>query len=553
MDIKNLFKRKDKPDSDKKFISEIYKLFDEYVSAYKAEWDRLDKNERLYIGDHWHDIPLNDPNEPRPVTPIIQSTIENIKADLMDNYPEAIITPEQPEFTEIATVLREIIQQNHDACDFKTEWNTLAHDLGVAGYLITETSYDTELNNGLGGARTRAVDPRGIMFDPLSVKDIQEGRGVFKFTPKPRKWMEKQYPDAHFEDDTLVDDSTREDEYVKRDTAKQLILIEYWWREYSQETGRFSVHMVKLAGRQILEDSRKTKPEGMYNHGRYPFVLRRLFPRRGSVLGLGYCDSFGNTQLYINKMDQIVMKNAMMTSHNKLLVTGSSGFDVNDLRDWSKEVHKGENLNGVTWFSTPPLPPYILNYIADMRNSIKEESGTNDFSRGTAGGGVTAASAIAALQEASSKRSRMAAAVMKEAYKETVRLEIEVEREYNALPRQVYYTENGEEKSATFRKELMFYTTELGNELPVEFMISIKVQKENQWTIVAHNELILQMVQLGVIQPAQAVELMIFEGKEDVLKKTAEGQQIPPELMAQQQMAQELQQIPTPDTIGGGV
>lgn len=132
--------------------------------------------------------------------------------------------------------------------------------------------------------------------------------------------------------------------------------------------------------------------------------MTALYPRRGSCLGFGLVDMFENQQLYSDKLDQIVLKNALMASHNKLLVTGASGFDIDDLRDWSKEVHRGENLNGVTWFSTAPLPGYILDYIRSMRNGIKEESGANDFSRGMATGGVTAASAIAALQEMSSKR-----------------------------------------------------------------------------------------------------------------------------------------------------
>ena len=92
-----------------------------------------------------------------------------------------------------------------------------------------------------------------------------------------------------------------------------------------------------------------------------------------------------------------MLKNAFMASRNKLLVTQSSGFDEEDLKDWSKEVHRGESLNGITWFSTPPLPSYLLGYIGRIREDIKEESGANDSSRGNFRQGVTAASAIQAL------------------------------------------------------------------------------------------------------------------------------------------------------------
>ena len=74
---------------------------------------------------------------------------------------------------------------------------------------------------------------------------------------------------------------------------------------------------------------------------------------------------FETQQRFADKLDQIVLKNALMASHNKLLVTEASGFDTEDLRDWSKEVHRGESLGGVTWFSTPPLPNYVIGYIRD--------------------------------------------------------------------------------------------------------------------------------------------------------------------------------------------
>lgn len=57
---------------------------------------RLARCERIYHGDHWQDVPETHKGEPRPVTPVIQSTVENIRADLMDSFPEAIITCRRP-------------------------------------------------------------------------------------------------------------------------------------------------------------------------------------------------------------------------------------------------------------------------------------------------------------------------------------------------------------------------------------------------------------------------------------------------------------------------
>lgn len=546
---------------DKAFVDQVYAMFAEYRSAYSNEWTRLKICEQMYRGEHWYDAPKNETNEPRPVTPIIQSTIENVHSDLMDNIPEAIIQPEDPEDAEIAKVVDALIKQNHDAASYAREYWMLAHDLLTAGYMVQEIGYDTTLNRGLGGAYIRHVDTRNIMFDPLVV-DMQDSRAVIKFAAKPIKWMDEHYPKraGEFKPDTYASDAPK-DKSITRDDLKNVLLIEYWWREFDAKKNRYKVHMCKVGGGWLLEDSREKKPEGYYAHGEYPFVITPLFVRKGSCLGYGFVDMFIDQQRYSDKLDQIVMKNALMASRNKLLVTSASGFDVDDLRDWSKEVHEGENLNGIKWFTTPPLPAYIIQYIESIRQSIKDESGANEFSRGNTTSGVTAASAISALQEMSGKRSRTAARQMHEAFKDAVRMEVEVEREYNVLPREVLITEDGKQIKATFESSMMQRETALGNVVPMEFYISIKVQKENRWSVMAHNELIIQMVQLGVLQPAQALELMQFEGRESVLAKmqqqnaqNAQATQITPEQQqqaVQASMAQQLEQIPSPETALG--
>jgi len=539
-------KAKQEPD-ERKLVGRIYSLFAEFRSAYEAEWARQEENERLYRGDHWQDVPKNDPNEPRPVTPIIQSTAENIAADLMDSFPEAIITPENPDDEAVARVVEALIRQNHDAAGYVKEYRKLAHDLLVAGYMVQEVGYDPLLNNGIGGAFIRYVDAHNILFDP-QCSAIQDGRAVMKIASRTIKWLEQQYP--QFAGEFAGDEYQHSrDDVLAYDQTKSVLMIEYWWREFDPETRRFRVHMAKAAGRKLLEDSRVQKPEGYFAHGEYPFIVTPLFPRKGSALGYGLPDMLGEQQKYADKLDQIILKNALMASRNKLLNTRASGFDTGDLQDWSKEVHEGENLNGITWFPTPPLPNYIIQYMDGVRNSIKEESGANDFSRGNTASGVTAASAIAALQEASSKRSRMAARQMHEAYKDAVRMEIEVEREYSTLPREVLLTIDGEQQVATFEAAMLEKDGKYGNRVPMEFFISIKVQKENRWSVMAHNELVLQMVQMGVIPPRQSVELLLFEGKETLLKKSAQGQAMDPAMQQQVMMMEQLQQLPTPDAV----
>ncbi len=505
----------------------LYTLFGEYRDAYAAEWERLDRCERIYCGGHWDEVPLKDANEPRPVTPVIQSTVESIRADLMDQLPEAVISADSPENEKTAEALTALVAENHRIGRFEREYGELIHDLLVGGYMVMETGYDESENNGLGAAFIRRADAHNVLFDPLAA-DIQDSRAIFKIAPYPAQWFAAHYP-ARFESMGAepVTVTPRKDAFLSRGLGDEMLLIECWEREFDAETSTYSVHMTKLAGGMILEDSRDVKPQGYFAHGRYPFVVTPMFPRRGTALGFGLVDMFETQQLYADKLDQIVLKNAFMASHNKLLVTGASGFDADDLRDWSRDVHEGDSLAGVTWFQTPPLPAYVAGFAKVLRDGVKEESGANDFSRGSAYGGVTAASAIAALQEASSKRSRVAARIVHGAFEEAVRQEIEVEREFSTLPRKVSLP-SGE--NTDFTSDALYRVSALDNRLPLEFAVSVRAQRENRFSVAAHNETVINMVRLGMLTPAVGLRLMTFDGKQQALdlmqaqKSAAEGQ-----------------------------
>ena len=511
-------------ETERALAEKAYGLFEIFRSAYRQEWQRLENCERMYRGEHWYDVPLKDPNEPRPVTPIIQSTVENVSADLMDQSPEALIQPESGVNERVAKVVEAVIKRNHDVAGYTVEYRKLVHDLLVGGYCVQEVGYDPALNSGLGGAFIRQVDNRSILFDPLST-DMQEGRAVFKVSLRTREWLLDRYPQQARQvgQDLYSAGDAPTDEVLQGDRRDSLLLLEYWWKTPTEQEGVFRVHMALLCGGAVLEDSRREKPQGYFSHGRYPFVLTPLYMRKGSCLGFGIVDLFSNQQRYADKLDQIVLKNAFMASHNKLLITEASGFDEEDLKDWSKEVHRGESLNGVTWFSTPPLPAYLMSYIQKIREDIKEESGANDSSRGNFRQGVTAASAIQALQQASTKRARMATAALYEAFREAVRMEIEVEREFNFYLRPVTIYEDGERKQILFDSALLLQEGLGKDALPIEFFISVKAAKQDRFAASAQNELISQLLKAGALSPRQAVELMIFEGKEQTLKKMDEG------------------------------
>ena len=492
----------------------LYELFREFYEAYAPERARISKCEAIYRGDHWFDVPVTDANEPRPVTPVIHSAVENVRADLDDFVPEAVITADSNAYTELAETLTKVIRENHIACAYDEEYRAVTHDLLVCGYGVQEIGYDPGAEGGMGAAFIRRVDVGNILFDPLCT-DIQDGRAVFKFTRRTREWFREHYPEEAegLSDDGLFMDVDGDGVIVPR-VDRSIMLIECWLRKFDAKTQKHSVHMVKLAGGRLLEDSRRSFPEGLYRHGRYPFVVTALFPRRGSALGYGLVDMYETSQRYSDKLDQMVMKNALLSSHNKLLVTGASGFDADDLRDWSKEVHKGDNLNGVTWFQTAPLPAYLISYIADMRDMIKEESGSNEWSRGMTNYGVTSGTAISALQEKSSKRARMAAKSLHSAFRRAVEQELELERQFALGLRCIKTYVDRSDPEGAARADSAAREVMNAEEMPISIRVTVKVQKETGFSAIAHNDTVFRLVETGMITPEVGLEMIVFEGKE---------------------------------------
>ena len=173
--------------------AKFYELFREFYDAYAGERARIQRCEAMYRGDHWHDVPLSDPNEPRPVTPMIHSVIENVRADLDEYVPEAVITADSNAYTELADTLTRVIKEDHMNCGYDEEYRRVTHDLLVCGYAVQEIGYDPTAAGGMGQAFIRRVDVNSVMFDPL-VSDLSDGRAVFKFARHTREWFRNTIP-----------------------------------------------------------------------------------------------------------------------------------------------------------------------------------------------------------------------------------------------------------------------------------------------------------------------------------------------------------------------
>ena len=168
---------------------------------------------------------------------------------------------------------------------------------------------------------------------------------------------------------------------------------------------------------------------------------------------------------------------------------------------------------------------------------MRETTGNTETSTGNISSGVTAASAIAALQEAAGKGSRDSNQASYRAYQKIVVLCIELIRQFYTLPRKFRILgEYGAMEFVQYSNEGLMqqqpgFSGEMGYRKP-EFDIKVYAQKRSVYTKVANNEMALQFFQLGFFNPQMAeqalmcLEMMDFDGKDQIMQKVAKNARV---------------------------
>ena len=493
-------------------VHEAYALFEEFRAATESYRAKCRDNEAFWRTNHWHDTPAREENEPQPVTPSMFSTLESVLADLMDHYPDAVLLGEEPRDDKTAECLTQLLRFVLKRRNYRRVYRKKCRAALMKGASVQEVFWDATLLGGLGDVNVREWAIDHFFWDP-KFEDVQAGRACFKTGYFPRSWFEQNYPkQAPF---IRGERRGREEEkaYLTDDTSEDVMLLEYWFKEYDRESGRARVHLCKLAGGVLLEDSRKTRPEGMYAHGLYPFIVEPLYPLSGQPVGLGLIDVLKNLQVYADRLDQIILKNALMSGKMKLLINRSADVDERSLLDADSEVVRASRIDegAIRWMQCQPLGSYLLSYQQAKVSAIKEESGQNLFNRGEAGGGITAASAIVALQEAGSKRSRVLIDQLFDGYEQMVRMMIAVIQE-NYTEKRVFRIHGPGEGRFAYG----------GKNDEIDFDVSIQVQKQTPYSKLYQNELAMELLKAGVIRSTDALEMMSFEGRERILVRALE-------------------------------
>lgn len=548
-------------------VREAMQTLNDYKGGKGNLENRIIEDERWYMLRHWEYLRGNSGADMEPTSGWLFNVIANKHADAMDNFPQPNIYAREQSDEEAAKTLSDVIPCVLERADFEQTysdnwWEKLKH--GASVYSIV---WDKEAENGLGDVAVRMVDPLNIYWEP-GVSDIQKSRNLFHVGLQDTDLLEQQYPDlrgklggqsftmARYQYDESIDTSDKSvvvDWYYKRKIGTKTVL------HYCQFVGDYVIY--------ATENDPARRETGWYDHGQYPFVFDVLYPEKGTPFGFGFVAICKDPQMYIDRLSGNILENTAQATRPRYFTQDNNAINSDDFMDGKKRIIPVSGSLDDLHIRKVDVDPVDGNSISVLQMKIdemKETSGNRDVTAGSSGSGVTAASAIAALQEAGNKGSRDMIAGAYRAYIKVNYQVLELIRQFYDTARyfRIVSPNDGAVSYHEFsNQDIMPQQTGMIGDVityrkPV-FDIKITAQKRSAVAREVENQRATEMYQMGFFNPERAQEAMIaldmmeFEGKDKVLQQVQQGQTL---MNLIQQMSAQMQQMAAllGATVGGG-
>lgn len=558
----------------------------ETLQKYKAGKANLEKkiiaNEQFWKLRQWGDAVEGDYT---PSTAYLWSCIQSRYSDAMDSYPTCNFRPRQQddktEAQKLSSIVPIILEQNrYEDVYSDIVWYTLKHGGSAQGIF-----WDGSKHNGLGDVAVKKIDFINFFWES-GITDIQESRNVFTTELMANELLEQRYPQCvgklggekvalakYLYDDTV-------------DTSDKSVVVDWYYHTYVN--GKKTLQYVKYVNDIVLyaTENEVQRPEkvtldpqtgipltiptgksmaerGLYDHGLYPFVTMALYPVEGSICGYGLTDIGRDTQIQIDKLNKAITENALAGATARYFTRGDGTINEAEYADFTKKFVKVEGQigdEGLRPIDHKELDGVYVNLLAQKVDEIKYITSNQDVGNGIAPTGITAGSAISALQESQGKNARSSNKTFHRAYREVCYQIVELIRQFYDVPRTFRINPDGmrNEQYVTFDnsgikpQQMQTMGIDMGLRVP-EFDIDVTSEKANPYKKMEINELAINFYNMGFFNPEMTdqalacLSMMDFTKKEDVMAKIRENGTTQEALIRYQQLALQLAGMISPD------
>jgi len=484
-------------EEERKAIKLTLKLFHkakQHKSKYDEKW--LDYY-KMFRGRQW--------KEQRPSyrhSEVVNMIFQNIQASvpiITDSQPRFEFLPTEPSDLAFAQILNDLISVDWVQNNWQEELVESVYDAYFYGAGFGSMGYDPNIKNGIGGIKYRSEDPFYVFPDP-NARDVNKEADYFIFAePIDVEKLKAEYPEqADFIkpdlQDLMMGDKTDLTQvkykspvdsraviegtsaYDAKDNNKAL-KITLWLK--SREFDEKEEQIENAAGELETKYVQKLKyPKGRkicivsnvlledcefeYDDGKFPFsrLINYTLPRE--FWGVSDIEQLAGPQKIFNKLISFSLDVLTLMGNPIWIVDTGSGIDTENLINRPGLIVEKETGTEVRRESGVQLQPYVLQLIDRMKSWFDDISGNNEVSRGVNPTGVSAASAIEALQQAAQQRLRLKARHIDSHLQDLGQMYVSRVLQYKTVP-EVYRITNDKNASKFFKFHVERPTDESGN------------------------------------------------------------------------------------------
>ena len=509
------------------------------------------------------------------------NSLLNKFADIMDNFPKPNVLPREADDEMEAKILTEILpalleQNNYEAVYRQGGWDFL-----IDGAAIKGVFWDNSKHDGLGDIHITNVDVHNLAWKP-GIQNIQESDKVYHVALEDIDVARAKWPKIANKigphDSGIVTKYIHDDDI---DTSNCVEVVNMYYkiptispvymdgisldgkptRIKVHEVVKDVLHLAIFVGDELAwcSENEEGYENGFYEHGKFPFVISRMFPVKDSPWGFGFLDIMKHPQKDIDKLDQAIIRVAQMKARPRYWAKKNANINMDDFADWNNEIVEvgaGELGDAVARIAVDDVPSGAINHLNFKVDELKETSGNRDFSQGSTAAGVTSGAAIAALQESGSKISRSVNKELYRAERELYYMVIELMRQFYSEPRnfRVADENTGDYRYVLYsnanlvEQDVMLPDGTVRHIRPV-FDIMVSAEKASPFSRAAQNELAKELYSMGLFAPENTLpamaclDMMDFDGKDKLKNTLQENSMIMQQLQGAMQFVQQAASI----------
>jgi hypothetical protein len=596
---------------EKAFAVKITNMVQSNYDEYKPYREKCKGNESVWRGRHWDEKPFRDETDeskPRPNVPVLYSTVENCKADIVDNRPGQIIRGVGNDDDMKALIQTELLRFIFQRANYNSKFKKKVAGAIKRGEGAIQVYWNPELMSGMGDVDFRYIHIDNYAWDK-SAADVNEGRFFAIIDWVQPEELYEYYPDLDLNEAIPEDESSKEADENNRGVIRNtnengdIKVITFMWKERkpriikvpdpkdpSKEIEETMGHITYIntavvCGNAVLEEHLE-----QYEYDRFFANILTVVPLEGEPVGLSVIDMHIDDADTVNLIQQQYLCNLMASAEDRFLVNRTAGIDEKALLNYKKKIIHGNQIHqgAVTPFKPVQFNGQALNFQSAVMMGVKERSGQTDFNIGKTNSGVTSGIGIQSLQLAGAKRTRLTLDDVYDDHKNTAKdvlkiantnyttervvrlsreaqdvIEERIKKAMEALQKAAQPQEGQpavDMREAAAKTVLPEGVVLNGNELTIDFSIfrldnidldydiEIIPQKLNTVTSDAINSFLAQMLNSKAIDGDTALELAEFEGKERMMKIIRKKNDINAQM---QQLAQQAEQaVQQADEIG---